>query len=117
MAFGSYYPYNYAPYQPQAAPQPQSGIIWVQGVEGAKAHPVPAGGSVLLMDSEESYMYIKTADAAGMPTLRVFQYEEITQGNKQGVDMSGYVTKEEFEKRLAEITGGIKDAEPTIQHA
>ena len=119
MAY-NYFPYGYQPYQmpsqPQAAPQQQNGIIWVQGVEGAKAYPVAAGGSVLLMDSEESNMYIKMADAAGMPTLRVFRYEEITQGNKSNVDMSSYVTRDELEKRLAELTG-VKHGESALQPA
>lgn len=114
MAY-NYFPYNYQPYQTQ---QPQNTILWVQGIEGAKAHPVAAGGSVLLMDSEETQFYIKTADAAGMPTLRVFKYEELTQTQKPTVDMSGYVTKEELEKRLNEIMGGkhepdIRTVEPT----
>lgn len=41
-------------YQPQQQPTAQnSGVIWVQGEEGAKAYMVAAGNSVLLMDSEK----------------------------------------------------------------
>jgi hypothetical protein len=48
-------------------------------LEGAKAYPVTAGNSVLLMDSEESVFYIKTTDQSGMPQpLRVYDYKERT---------------------------------------
>ena len=54
-----------------------SSIIWVQGEAGAKAYPVQPGCSVVLMDSENPYFYIKMADASGMPLpLRVFEYSE-----------------------------------------
>lgn len=102
----SYYPYNnYNTYPTQmnvAPTQPtQTGIMWVQGSEGAKAYPVAAGNSVLLMDSEESVFYIKTTDPSGMPQpLRVFDYKE---RNAQQPSTSEYVTKDELEKRLAQL--------------
>ncbi len=115
-----------APYQPQVAPmaqqmaQPQnsSGLIWVQGEAGAKAYPVAPGQSVLLMDSENSKFYIKSADASGMPMpLRIFPYSEYTgeqtapapndgAQNAPGVDVSQFVTREEFEKRISQLSGG-----------
>lgn len=106
----NYFPATYQPVQyPQAQPQAvnnnsSSGIVWVQGVEGAKAYPVAAGNSVLLMDSEESVFYIKTTDQSGMPQpLRVYDYLERKAQPEQNVDLSGYVTKDELEKRLAEV--------------
>ena len=98
-----------APYQP---PQPQpnnSGLIWVQGESGAKSFMVAPGQSVLLMDSEAMVFYIKTADASGVPLpLRVFQYSEIVPGAAapQAVEAppkAEYVTREEFEARVAEL--------------
>ena len=53
-------------------------VIWVQGIEGAKAHPVAAGQAVLLMDSDSNCLYLKSADQTGMPTLRIFDYKERT---------------------------------------
>lgn len=115
MAYNSFFPTGYQPvtpnYQmaqqnaPQAQNNAQTGIIWVQGVEGAKAYPVGAGNNVLLMDSEESVFYIKSTDPSGMPMpLRAFKYSEIGEQKAEQVDMSGYVTKEEFEARLKELT-------------
>lgn len=108
--------YNYLPQQvvqqPQQVvqqPQPQdNGILWVQGEAGAKSWAVAPGKSVMLMDSEASTFYIKSSDASGMPMpLRIFDYTERTQNiptspisHAPEVD---YITREEFEHRLAEL--------------
>lgn len=79
--------------------QPQQSIIWVQGLEGAKAYPVAAGNSVLLMDNTENVFYIKTTDQSGMPNpIRVFDYKERTEKPK-----TEYVTKEDLEKALSDL--------------
>ena len=85
MAYNNFFPASYQPVYPQAAQQPSNSIVWVQGVEGAKAYPVGAGNSVLLMDSEDSVFYIKSTDASGMPQpLRVFDYkEQVGEGEQQ----------------------------------
>ena len=75
------YPYQFYPqYQ-----QPQNGLIWVQGEAGAKSYLVAPGNTVALWDSEAKTIYIKSADAAGMPSMKVLDYtfrggEEPTQG-------------------------------------
>ena len=106
MAYNSYFPAGYQPVYPQsypqnypqAAPPQQSGVIWVQGIEGAKAHPVSAGQSALLMDSEGDCFYLKTADQSGMPTMRVFDYKERlnTPPEPKNADLSDFITKEEL---------------------
>ena len=59
-----------------------SSIIWVQGEAGAKAYPVQAGMTVLLMDSETPRFYIKSTSQNGIPMkLRVFDYSEILEGS------------------------------------
>ena len=87
--------------QPQTVQQQSSSIIWVQGEAGAKAYPVGAGNSVLLMDTEDSVMYIKTVDVSGMPQpLRVFDYVERSAQGRSGaaaVANVDTVTREEFE--------------------
>lgn len=96
---------NY-PYVPTQQPQQQnnSGIIWVQGENAAKSYPVSAGQSVLLMDSENPYMYIKSTDQSGMPNpLRVFEIrEKIQNGSQTNTNTqetkAEYVPKAEFDK-------------------
>ena len=101
---------NYPQYQ-AAQPQLQTnkGLIWVQGIEAMKSYPVSPGQSVLLMDSESNSFGIKTVDTSGMPLpLRIFDYKERTGQQPQPVnspqiDISEFVTREEFESRIAEI--------------
>lgn len=128
MAYNSYFPTGYQPYYPQQNFQPQvqtvqqNGIVWVQGIEGAKAHAVSAGQSALLMDSEGDCFYLKSADQTGMPTLRVFDYTERKNTPSEPKnddltdfitkdDLSHYVTKEELKSTISELikTGKKKD--------
>lgn len=121
MNYQQVYPsYNYIPQQQlnqpvvQQVTQPvnDTGILWVQGEAGAKSWAVAPGKSVMLMDSESNTFYIKSSDNSGMPMpLRIFDYTERTQQSTQPVnaiqheqiDMSQFITKEEFEKRLSEF--------------
>ncbi len=119
MAFPNYFPtgYNpmgsYNPYQVGYQQAQTGGLQWVQGEAGAKAFPVSAGQSVLLMDSENNVFYIKSTDGSGMPLpLRTFDYRErtaqsapkMTQNAPQTtIDTSLFVTRDELEKRLAEL--------------
>ena len=109
----NYQPVQYAPqYTPPVVQQQNNntGITWVQGEAGAKAYPVAPGNSVLLMDSENSYFYIKTTDNSGVPQpIRKFKYEEETGAKKEEtkkpeIDLSNFVTKEELEERFAGLT-------------
>lgn len=96
MAYNYYFPTGYQQrYMPQ---QPvNNGVVWVQGIEGAKAHPVTAGQSVLMMDSDSDCLYLKSADASGMPSLRVFDYvERKTSQKPQNEDMSAFLTEEDL---------------------
>ena len=92
---------------PSQPSNPQDcGINWVQGEAGAKSYPVAPSQSVMLMDSENEVFYIKTVDASGMPLpLRIFDYKERNAQEKEveevpQIDMSNYITREEFEKRM-----------------
>lgn len=100
MAYNNYFPVGYQYYQPpvQPANSPQNGVVWVQGIEGAKAHPVAAGQSVLLMDSDSDCLYLKSANASGMPSLRVFDYKERldTPQKPQNGDLEGFLTKDDL---------------------
>lgn len=98
---------GYTPWYSQPAQQPQqtgSAINWVQGEAGAKSFAVAPGQSVLLMDSETNVFYIKSADTSGMPqALRIFDYKERVP-KTETVSTENYITREEFEKRLAELS-------------
>lgn len=94
MPYNSYFPVGYQPVQnyypyvgnqqtqnvPQAQQvpaQPQqmsSSIIWVQGESGAKSYLVAPNTTVQLWDSERQTIYLKSADASGMPSIRTLDY-------------------------------------------
>lgn len=65
------FPATYQPYYPQ---QQNSSIIWVQGEAGAKSYLVAPNNTVQLWDSEAQTIYLKSADASGMPSMRILDY-------------------------------------------
>ena len=131
---GAFQPQILPQYQPQMSThnsqmnhqlQNSGDILWVQGEAGAKAFLVAPGNTIMLMDSEGERFYLKSADANGMPMpLRIFEYKEITeQKNKQSDlqqdEMSKwddrFITREEFECRIASINTGCKCKENTTK--
>lgn len=66
----NYYPTTYPMYQPQQ----QTGLTWCQGIEAAKAWYVAPNTTVDLWDSEAQTIYIKSADASGMPSMKILDY-------------------------------------------
>jgi hypothetical protein len=107
------------PSQPMQAQQPNNGLIWVQGESGAKSYLVAPNATVMLMDSEGERFYLKSADASGMPLpLRIFDYKERTTAAQQAfggsvvaetVNLDNFVTREEFECRMASIAPQTKE--------
>lgn len=107
-----------------------TGINWVQGRAGANGFYVAPGQSALLMDSEESVLYVKSVDMTGRPLpLEVYdlvkrdsvidapQISQKAQYNQSGnnlpnvqssmaseqhVDLSEYVKKSDVEKMIAD---------------
>ena len=107
-------------YMPKQLSPQNNGIIWVQGIEGAKAYQIPQNSNIILMDSEKNRMYIKTSDNIGMCNLRIFDFTEVTE-TSQGhnsvatqLDLSQYVTRDELNNILEQLNGG-KDNEQSVQ--
>ncbi len=95
MAYNNGFPVSYPQYfPPQQIQQPQmqqpqmqaqnvqmqqpgaqqSNMIWVQGEAGAKSFLVAPNTTVQLWDSEAQVIYLKSADATGMPTMKILDY-------------------------------------------
>lgn len=117
MAYNNYFPMGYG-YPSNMIPNQQTqqqnfntgNIIWVSGEAGARGYPVAPNTTIQLWDSESQTIFLKSADASGMPSMKVLDYtirDNPTQGNalqkQPQIDLSGYVTKEEFEKRMSEV--------------
>lgn len=109
-----------AQYQQPQQQNVNQGILWVQGEAGAKSYLVAPNTSVLLMDSENSQFFIKTTDNAGMPTLRTFEYREVTAGTAPEAQKqpetnldNKYVTRQEYDdlrSKYEELYGMLETA-------
>lgn len=122
MAYSNGFPATYQPYyqqfqqpvfQPTQAAQQNSGITWVQGEAGAKSYLVAPNTTVQLWDSENQVIYLKSADASGMPSMKVLDYTIRSNApaaapavaQQPSVDMGQYVTKAELEALYGQISG------------
>lgn len=82
--YGQTYPQNYSQTYPQNYPQvaqaqspmqsPATDMNWVQGESGAKGYHVSPNTTVTLWDSESNTIYVKSANAVGVPTITVLDY-------------------------------------------
>ena len=109
------YPATYAPYYQypyQQGTNQTSGIIWVQGEAGAKSYLVAPNTTVQLWDSERQRIYLKSADASGMPTMKVLDYtiQESTQNaptvaSAPSDASAQYLTRADLEPLYGQING------------
>ena len=121
MAYNGGFPATYQPlyYQPQYQPvvqqsqaQQNNGIIWVQGEAGAKSYLVAPNTTVQLWDSETQRIFLKSADASGMPSMKILEYTICNQAPQNAplkapsadpIANSDYATKAEFAALQDEI--------------
>jgi len=72
------FPATYQQYYPQYPTninqQQNNPIIWIQGIEAAKAYQTAPNSTVVLFDSEEQVIFIKSADMQGKPSIRILEY-------------------------------------------
>lgn len=103
--------------QPQLAPN--SNLIWVQGEAGAKSYLVAPNTTVQLWDSENQVIYLKSADASGMPSIKTLEY---TVRGSQGLskafddDSRKFVLKDDFEGLQGDLEALRRDVDK-IKHA
>ena len=113
MAYNNGFPLSYQYYQPvisqaqtqQAqAPQTNNNFIWVQGEAGAKSYLVAPNQTVTLWDSEAHTIYLKSADAVGMPTMKILDYtfRDVPQ-TAQVSAQSDFATRDDVESIRKEL--------------
>lgn len=109
----SYYPqYQQSiqqPVQPQQSPTMtpptiRADIVQVDNEQTAANYPVAVGTPQMMMAKDDSAIYVKTAYANGQYQLDVFE-KRPPRPQTPPVDMGAYVTRDELEKRLSEVTG------------
>lgn len=83
----------------QQPSQQNNGIIWVQGEAGAKSFLVGPNSTVQLWDSESQTIYLKSADASGMPSLKILDYTirgTTPQNAQEQPKFDSFVTKDDL---------------------
>lgn len=109
-----YYPQQYQPQMPQqpAQQQQQNNIIWVSGEAGAKAFLIAPNTTVQLWDSDDQVIYLKSADASGMPSMKILDYTirsqtpanaPVSGAAAQGISGPAYATKADVEALAGQI--------------
>lgn len=102
--------YNPQTNNQQIFPQEQTqNLIRVNGIDGAKTYQMPANSTVALFDCNEDIMYIKTTDGAGFPSIRTFNFAEITQ-NEKSSGSQDYISRQEFEEFKKELMNNGKQS-------
>lgn len=109
-----YYPQQYQPQMPQQpAQQQQNNIIWVSGEAGAKAFLIAPNTTVQLWDSDDQVIYLKSADASGMPSMKILDYTirsqtpvngPVSASAAQGINGQDYATKADVEALAGQIS-------------
>lgn len=135
------YPYNYLYPQMPQMPQmqipsyqqqqtssnvAQTPIVWVTSEDTVRNYPVAPGGSVLFMNENEPYMYMKSADQLGKSTIIKKRLVDETDEKDSKVDLKDYIKKEEIEniifdavrnevdKRMSEISFKPTKKKPVV---
>lgn len=124
MAYNNGFPATYQPmyYQPQYQPvmqqapatqtQAQNNVIWVQGEAAARGYLMAPNTTLALWDSETNTIFLKTTDAAGMPSMKILDYTIRSQtpvnsptnaSTTQNINLPDYATKAD----LAALAGQI----------
>ena len=103
---------NYTPTaQPQQQPpQMNTNKIYVTGIDDARARQLPPNSDFIFLDNDRPLLYRKTVDATGKMEIKAFKISEYTETEAApapAVDMSQYVSAEEFKSMQTEV-GRIK---------
>lgn len=119
----NYQTYNYGQMQTPVPPAVNNSIIWVQGEAGAKSYLVAPNNTVQLWDSEANTIYLKSADASGMPSMKILDYKvrntEQPQVTPQLQGNGAYVTVDELNAvklELSKIKNELKTLSGGIDH-
>ena len=113
-----------APYQMQPMAQPMmqknpGDMIWVQGEAGAKAYLIAPNNTVVLWDTESPTIYIKTADASGVPSMRILDFKERNvpnpTPNSADVQFGTIEQFNELQSKFEELMAKCESSEPKVK--
>lgn len=102
--------------QPQAQQPQLHNYAFVNGVEGAKGYQIQPNQTMVLMDSDNPFIYMKQANAMGQSQLRYFKLTEVDEATARGqnkpveavsIDTSKFISREEFNAKIEELMAKI----------
>lgn len=88
---------------------PQPEVQFVNGIGSAQAYQMGPNQRVILMDSEKARFYFKETDAAGVASIKAYDFTEAKDDEPQTVD---YVTRAEFEEWKASHEPVVPQPQP-----
>ena len=111
MPLPYYQPYNsYLPPNYQQAQPAQNSIIWVGGLAEAQTYPVAPNCAVALWEQSGKTIYMKSADATGKPSMRIYDIvERIETAEKSEVEE--YARKSDLSQIFSTLKGLSSDIE------
>ncbi len=99
-----YSPFFYGQNYNKQQENPSNNLLWVQGIEGAKALMLPPNSKIICLDSDiENRAYIKVTDELGASKLRKFDLIEVNDAETTSNDLSNYVRKDELQQLLIDL--------------
>ena len=113
MAYFNGFPVTYPYFQQPQQNQQNGSPIWIQGEAAAKSYLVAPNSTVVLFDSEQQTIYLKSADPSGMPSIKILDYtvrDPAKNSANSPVSASddksvSYATKDEIEALKGQIEG------------
>lgn len=102
--------------RPSVFSQPSNFYENVNSFDEVKAYHMPPNSQMLFVDANKPYLYNKATDMSGRAEIHAFELKEIPIeeiGNPK-IDLSGYVTKEEFQSSQEKVIQSISDMESRI---
>lgn len=106
--YGYNSPYGYS--NPYGQPKLNNGLIFVNGIEGAKSYQMQPNQMVMLLDSDNPIIYKKTSNGYGQSTVECFKMVQVSEEELKGTNNNPnqeYVLKADFDalvKRMDELT-------------
>jgi hypothetical protein len=102
--------------------QPTNDMLWVLSEVEAQSYPVAPNNTVILWDKNRPTIYIKSANAQGVPSIRILDFvERSINAPKTPIDESfnipdNFVTKDEFNAlkgKLEDLTAKFNETAVT----
>ena len=108
MAFNPFFTQTYQPYQPQQSftPTIRTEIVQVDNEDAARAYPIGAGATQMMIARDDSAIFVKSALQNGQYNLEVYVKRPPAPA-PEPFDASQYVRRDE----LAELLAGIRKDE------